>query len=44
MVAKAGGLVGIHLGPHDLRRHASRFYESIKHISTEAEALALIQG
>jgi len=25
-------------------RHASRFRESIKHISTQAEALALIQG
>jgi integrase len=25
MVRKAGGLVGIHLRPHDLRRHAATF-------------------
>lgn len=25
MVAKAGGVVGIHLRPHDLRRHAATF-------------------
>jgi len=25
MVAKAGGVVGIHLRPHDLRRHAATY-------------------
>ena len=34
MVAKAGSVVGIHLRPHDLRRHAAT-YESRSNLPVE---------